>query len=697
VAESSKRFRDLVQSSRDERTRVRALVAANRWKDAEPNRDRFSRFFARAASKVAPRGRESLQGDTIDFQPAWFLGEGAIRRRAVAYVEVNSAGKSSVGTGFMISPQLFLTNQHVVESEVSARGAQISFNRETGEDGRLEPITTFLLDPDRFALFSQEEELDYAIVAVGSRIAGTGAVADFGYCPLLDRANKHVIGMTVNIVQHPNGMPKVITVRNNILQFRTERTLLYQTDTDHGSSGAPVFNDDWDIVALHHYGEPFLESKDEGGQPIPTNINEGVRISAIYKDLDRTLETLPAATQPLLREALAYDKLADANAAGRHLSPPHAGIVSSAESAPRSMEEPSMSQSSDDQQFRVMIPLEITIRVGSAAAPEAQVAAPQLLKTLKRSAEKLQVDTDYTNRSGYDPDFIPGVHIPLPEPNPKLAKQVASLRAGEANAAGGELEYEHFSIKMNKSKRIALFTATNIDGETYLVVDRKTGEVTGGAEGETWFSDPRVSSSFFLDQSFYSAWSHLFDRGHLTRRTDPTWGDDDTAKRANADTFHFTNCSPQHFRFNQTAKFWQGVERYVLENGVLAAGTGKHLSVFQGPIFNDAVDRWADDVQIPSSFFKVIVWKGEAGLRSVGLVVDQLPLLDEERKNLGAPQDLPSIDVRHWRVAIETIEKRTGLSFGPDVLGADTISKGTQPRVGEAQVEVRSLADIPLI
>ena len=256
------------------------------------------------------------------------------------------------------------------------------------------------------------------------------------------------------------------------------------------------------------------------------------------------------------------------------------------------------------------------------------------------------------------------------------------------------MKYEHFSLKMHKARRVAIFTATNIDGETYLVVDRSTGEVSQ-PEGETWFKDPRVSASFFLDQTFYSDWSTYFDRGHLTRRNDPTWGTKDEAERANADTFHFTNCSPQHFRFNQSAKFWQGAERYVLENGVLAADTRKRICVIQGPIYDDKIDLWSDDVQIPSSFFKVIVWKGATELKSVGLVVDQLALLGEQRRALGQPHDLPSVDVSHWRVAIQQIEKRTGLDFGAAIRGADTIAAGDQPDVGgEAARLIRSFADI---
>lgn len=54
-------------------------------------------------------------------------------------------------------------------------------------------------------------------------------------------------------------------------------------------------------------------------------------------------------------------------------------------------------------------------------------------------------------------------------------------------------------------------------------------------------------------------------------------------------------------------------------------------------------------------------------------MVDQLPLLGEKRKSLGPPHDLPSVDVTHWRMAIKTIESRTGLDFGDTIRNADTI------------------------
>ena len=691
-----KQFASVVEESRQERQRVRTLVSEGRWQDAEPDRNRFRQFTDRRNAKIAPsRGAEALIGPTVDLQGTSFLTEGAMIRRAVAYVEVNDTRSSEVGSGFLISPRLFMTNRHVIRDEGAAHAAQITFDREMDELGQPRPATTYLLDPGAFALFSDIDALDYAVIAVGRLNSGAASLPDLGYCVLSDTPDRHAIGMNVNIIEHPRGLPKMIAVRNNPLTFRTDRTLLYETDTDQGSSGSPVFNDEWDLVALHHWGQPYLEKKDDQGKEIPINVNEGVRISAIYRDLKSRLGSLSSSQREMLTQALAYSDQAAVATGGKTLSGPRPGSESGR--LLTNQKGANVEQSSTGNELRITIPIEITVRVGSQGYLPIEIQAGGATappKVLSRGSEALKIDQDYGNRSGYKAKFIPGIELALPDLNASLLRQLAPLRAEEPAAAAGELKYEHFSIKMNKGKRIAIFTATNIDGPTYLEVDRGTGQVRD-AEGETWYKDPRISASFFLDQTFYSAWSTYFDRGHLTRRTDPTWGTNEEAERANADTYHFTNCSPQHFRFNESAKFWQGAERYVLENGLLAADSLKRISVFQGPLFDSQIDLWSDDVQIPSSFFKVVVWKGANGLKAVGLIVDQLSLLSEARKSLGPPRDLPSVNVSQWRVSIPQIEKRSGLDFGKTIRDADTINASGQPRVGEeAATPIRSLQDI---
>lgn len=703
-----KGFAELVQSTAAERSKVRQLAATGRWQQAEKDTDRFRRYAGKRTLLRSKAGAEAIQGDTLDYQPASFLAEGAVARRAVAFVEVTFGTRSTVGSGFMVSPRLFLTNQHVIPNAQAALGATITFDRELDEVGRPRQTTAFALEPDAFALFSDEAELDYALVAVGARHSGVLELADFGFCPLSDAPDKHVIGMSTNIIQHPGGQRKLISIRKNLLVARTPRTLLYETDTEVGSSGSPVFNDDWEVVALHHYGEPFLEQVDAQGRRFPVEVNEGVRCSALVADLVRRGQELDQRQQRLLDEALVLGKQASAQSSPVSLGPPRPTTPAVLEPRPESLshstiKEHVMASPQPSGTLDVVIPLRISISVDAPATAQAAtaVAVPRdaAAPVLGRSAEAIRIDTDYSRRGGYVGDFIPGAPVPLPKPIGETAAALAPLRAGEPNANEGELRYEHFSVKLNRSKRMAIFTATNIDGETYLSVDRKTGDVSGASEGETWFRDPRTSDGFSLGQDFYSEWSAYFDRGHLTRRTDPTWGSPEEARRANADTFHFSNCTPQHFRFNQTATYWQGIERYVLETGVLAQDSKRRLCVFQGPLFDDRIDRTANDVQIPSSFFKIVVWKGGAGLKAVGLVVDQGPLLDESRSSLGTPRAPGHVDVNHWRVPIATIERRAGLDFGKAVRDADTIGQAQQPAVGAEALQmqrINRLEDIAL-
>ncbi|WP_238184616.1 trypsin-like serine peptidase, partial [Methylobacterium trifolii] len=55
----------------------------------------------------------------------------------------------------------------------------------------------------------------------------------------------------VNIVQHPAGRPKQFAIRNNLVREVKGDEVQYFTDTRSGSSGSPVLDDFWRVVALH--------------------------------------------------------------------------------------------------------------------------------------------------------------------------------------------------------------------------------------------------------------------------------------------------------------------------------------------------------------------------------------------------------------------------------------------------------------
>ncbi len=715
------RFEDLLKSSAEERSAVRIGVAEGRWRELEPNKQRAAAFAQRAAAGLRNFAEVQI-GETLDYQSASFLARGADVRRAVGMVEVNLGGESRSGTGFLIGGGLFITNAHVIRNAEDAMAATVTFDRELDVVRIPLASTSFRLDPQRFFATSPEEMLDFSVMALGVRVAGAAAPESLGHCALSPEPNKHVLGMNVNIIQHPRGNYKQVAIRNNLLTFRTDRALLYETDTEVGSSGAPVFSDLWDVVALHHFGQPSIARLDApDARDVPVNANEGIRISAIHAALAVQLTGLPPAQRELLAQVLALWKTPFSGGAAAATDQPRPrgqlaprGGNAAASASPQSEfastnvnpEATPMTRFADTS-VTVTVPLEITIRLGAGQPVSLQplgnadvASVLPRLGPLAPGAEAAKVDRDYSSRAGYQADFLPRATISLPQPDAKLKKQIAPLRASEPNAAGGLLKYEHFSLKMHQTRRVAIYTATNIDGDTYLKVDRATGRVSSAQEADTWFKDPRISESFYLGQDFYSSTSRYFDRGHLTRRSDPTWGTPPEAERANADTFHFTNAAPQHFRFNQSARFWQGVERYILETGINQAGPAARLCVFQGPIYDDSIDWWIDnEIQIPSSYWKVVVWRGAKKLKSVGLVVDQLPLLTEERRSLGQPQDAPFFDVSTWRVPVADIGTRTGLKFDADVVAADTIGVPTQPQPGaEAarRVRIRTLQDIVL-
>jgi V8-like Glu-specific endopeptidase len=59
-------------------------------------------------------------------------------------------------------------------------------------------------------------------------------------------------GDRVYIIQHPNGAPKKIGMIHNEVTHADDDVVQYLTDTEVGSSGSPVFDERWRLVALHH-------------------------------------------------------------------------------------------------------------------------------------------------------------------------------------------------------------------------------------------------------------------------------------------------------------------------------------------------------------------------------------------------------------------------------------------------------------
>ena len=252
-------------------------------------------------------------------------------------------------------------------------------------------------------------------------------------------------------------------------------------------------------------------------------------------------------------------------------------------------------------------------------------------------------DVDVTQ--GYDPDFL-GIRISAPVPGSSVLSDVATTVDGDT-----VVEHMHFALQMSVSRRFALWVGWNIDGGALKSLSRK---------GIKFVKDPQIAEDLQVGDELYSG--NDLDRGHIARRADLVWGSLPVARRANRDSFCFTNITPQIVDFNQSAR--DGVWGR-LEDAVFADVDVEDLrvSVFGGPVFG-ADDRAYRGVPLPREYWKVLAF------REAGVLKARAFLLTQDLDRLEA---LELDEFRVFQVELPDIEARTGLRF-PDVLrAADTL------------------------
>lgn len=244
-------------------------------------------------------------GGTVDFLPMSFLAGG--RRAANAVGRLVTTEETAVGTCFMISKDLLVTNHHVIGTPEFAREVQVEFELETDESETPIQFARFELEPG-FFLFGDSPELDFTVVALGKHVRGTAPGSQRTFCRISGRNDKHALGEFVNIIQHPDGGSKQVVVRENRLVDRpveggVRPVLQYMADTLESSSGSPVFNDTWDVVALHH-SSVKAGTITVGGQTRADIVNEGTRASVIVEALRSQEDKLTDDNKRLLQDAL---------------------------------------------------------------------------------------------------------------------------------------------------------------------------------------------------------------------------------------------------------------------------------------------------------------------------------------------------------------------------------------------------------
>jgi Trypsin-like peptidase domain/Effector-associated domain 1 len=215
-------------------------------------------------------------------------------------VDVDDVG---MGTGFLIGPDVVLTNHHVVrkaidaavsptrlsclfdfkyaENQVLSNGNRYSLV--DGENWKLgfSPHSTHDLESDPKSGEPAADELDFAMLRLaqpaGQLPAGGFENGQQRHWIELGRDTVDFATKTgVAILQHPRREPLKLAIGMNeqIKLNGAGNRIRYAVPTLPGSSGSPIFDTDWELVALHHSGDP---------DSIKPEYNEGIPISVIAK------------------------------------------------------------------------------------------------------------------------------------------------------------------------------------------------------------------------------------------------------------------------------------------------------------------------------------------------------------------------------------------------------------------------------
>ncbi len=267
-------------------------IAQRRGQTRWVGRDRIKQ-----QSATSRHDREMILGES-NLLPFDFLRAGDKVGRAVVKIQ---RGDGAAGTGFLVAPDILLTNNHVLADPASAQSAYAlaNYERQPPDDptgfpavARLKPQT----------LFVTSTELDFTFVAVEG-IDFLGAVP-------IDRDSLNVIEKEyVNLIQHPRGRPKEIAVQDSQIIRADSLVAQYSCDTEPGSSGSPVFNNQWQLVALHHASvladdlPPRPVAADSSIKALATGryLNEGIRLSAIAVWLETYEPSTPEERQQIDR------------------------------------------------------------------------------------------------------------------------------------------------------------------------------------------------------------------------------------------------------------------------------------------------------------------------------------------------------------------------------------------------------------
>jgi len=233
----------------------------------------------------------------------------------VCRISVSQGANITCGTGFLVAPDVALTNYHVVQAVIAGQAkpgdVKLLFDYHLKEDGVTPCVgksytlaQDWLIDASPYSPLDLQsdpggdpdpEQLDYALLRldgapgreqISRPVGGAIAALPRGYIPLPSPQAAPVAcipNSPILIIQHPHGKELKLAIDTDaVIGMNGNGTRLrYRTNTEAGSSGSPCFDANWTLVALHHSGDP------NHSQFCHPQYNQGIPIAAIVRLLEQ--------------------------------------------------------------------------------------------------------------------------------------------------------------------------------------------------------------------------------------------------------------------------------------------------------------------------------------------------------------------------------------------------------------------------
>lgn len=281
------------------------------------------KFKLATPTESVPQLEKIVKKTSVPFAVAIWRERLAKREACVCRIELPTNNGMAYGTGFLVGADLVLTNHHVMAPAIAGRDKQFTPGGLTADPARVvvrfdykalddkTPVNPGVevklaaewhVDSSPHSVADTQakpkqdtptvDELDYALIRlaepVGSEPIPLGKDTDRdakarGWVELSEAAWPFAEQPTLYILQHPQGEPMALAMdlESKMEMNGNQTRVIHQTGTKPGSSGSPCFNQFWDLIALHHAGDPAYPDLH------PDAFNEAVPISQIVARLKR--------------------------------------------------------------------------------------------------------------------------------------------------------------------------------------------------------------------------------------------------------------------------------------------------------------------------------------------------------------------------------------------------------------------------